>query len=190
MMNLFYFLLQWLRIRAAISQTTEEERICLSKYATGKKNLVEVGVFQGVTTRVLRKAMANEGLLWCIDPFFKNRLGICFYGMIAKREVGEITNGRIIWLEMTSAQALDGEKFGADCRLDFVFIDGDHSWEGIEGDWNGFSPMVRPGGIIALHDSRNRGGCGSERFTNEVILKDGRFRVIATEDSLTILERL
>ena len=65
-----------------------------------------------------------------------------------------------------------------------------HSWEGIKGDWDGFSVLISSGGIIALHDSRNRGGCGSERFTNEVILQDPRFHVVETEHSLTVLERL
>jgi predicted O-methyltransferase YrrM len=188
--NLLHFILQWLRIKPAISQTTESERSCLARHASGKKDLVEVGVFQGVTTQVLRRAMDPSGVIIGIDPFFRNRLGLCFYRMIAMREVGEIHNGRIEWLEMTSAEALSEGKFGQESSLDFVFIDGDHSWEGIEVDWKGFSPLVLRGGIIALHDSRNRGGCGSERFTNEVVLKDPRFRIVETEHSLTVLERV
>ena len=36
--------------------------------------------------------------------------------------------------------------------IDFLFIDGDHSYEGCKGDILGFSPHVRPGGMIAGHD--------------------------------------
>jgi predicted O-methyltransferase YrrM len=189
MKNLFTFLLQYTRLKPAISQTTETERACLSRYAAGKKKLVEVGVFQGVTTRVLRQVMHPNAILFGIDPFYKNRLGVCLYRIIADREVGSVANGEVKWLEMTSAQALQTNYLMGSSDLDFVFIDGDHSWEGIKADWEGFSALIPPGGIIAIHDSRNRGGCGSERFTNEVILQDPRFHVVETEHSLTVLER-
>lgn len=35
---------------------------------------------------------------------------------------------------------------------DFIFIDGDHSFEGVRDDYNTFRPMARPGAIIAFHD--------------------------------------
>lgn len=37
-------------------------------------------------------------------------------------------------------------------QLDFLFIDGDHSYEGVRLDYELFSPLVRSGGLIALHD--------------------------------------
>ena len=37
-------------------------------------------------------------------------------------------------------------------QLDFLFIDGDHSYEGVKQDLENFSSLVRPGGLIALHD--------------------------------------
>jgi predicted O-methyltransferase YrrM len=36
--------------------------------------------------------------------------------------------------------------------LDFLFIDGDHSYEGVRKDFEMYSPLVRKGGIIAFHD--------------------------------------
>jgi predicted O-methyltransferase YrrM len=36
--------------------------------------------------------------------------------------------------------------------VDFLFIDGDHSFEGVKADFDTYSPLVRPGGVIALHD--------------------------------------
>jgi predicted O-methyltransferase YrrM len=36
--------------------------------------------------------------------------------------------------------------------LDFLFIDGDHSREGVECDFAMYSPLVRDGGLIAFHD--------------------------------------
>jgi hypothetical protein len=36
--------------------------------------------------------------------------------------------------------------------IDLLFIDGDHSYEGVKRDFDFFSPMVNDGGVIALHD--------------------------------------
>jgi cephalosporin hydroxylase len=43
-------------------------------------------------------------------------------------------------------QALAGRE------LDLLFIDGDHSAEGVRRDFEMYAPLVRDGGIIALHD--------------------------------------
>jgi len=114
------------------------------KICSGKLKLVEVGVFQGVTTRVLRQAMDPSATLFGIDPFFKNRLGVCLYRIIAVREVELVANGAVKWLEMTSSQALQTKQLKGCSEFDFVYIDGDHSWEGIKGDWNGFSVLIPP----------------------------------------------
>lgn len=37
-------------------------------------------------------------------------------------------------------------------KADFLFIDGDHSYEGVRGDFDSYSSLVRDGGVIALHD--------------------------------------
>jgi len=44
------------------------------------------------------------------------------------------------------ARELNGEK------IDFLFIDGDHTEAGVEHDFNDYREFVRPGGIIAFHD--------------------------------------
>ena len=36
--------------------------------------------------------------------------------------------------------------------VDFLFIDGDHTLEGCNADYNMYAPMVRPGGVIGFHD--------------------------------------
>ena len=37
-------------------------------------------------------------------------------------------------------------------KLDFLFIDGDHSYVGVRKDFEMYSSLVRKGGVIALHD--------------------------------------
>jgi hypothetical protein len=36
--------------------------------------------------------------------------------------------------------------------IDFLFIDGDHTYEGVRKDFDMYSPFVKKGGIIAFHD--------------------------------------
>jgi len=40
----------------------------------------------------------------------------------------------------------------SDALVDVLFIDGDHSYGGVRRDYELWSPLVRPGGIIAFHD--------------------------------------
>lgn len=55
--------------------------------------------------------------------------------------------------------------------LDFLFIDGDHSYEGVKTDFEQYAPLVRKGGIIAFHDiARHPEGddCHVDRFWEEI----------------------
>lgn len=36
--------------------------------------------------------------------------------------------------------------------LDFLFIDGDHTFDGVREDFETYGPLVRPGGLVAFHD--------------------------------------
>lgn len=37
-------------------------------------------------------------------------------------------------------------------EIDLLFIDGDHTYEGVKADWEMYSPLVRSGGLIVFHD--------------------------------------
>ncbi len=55
--------------------------------------------------------------------------------------------------------------------IDFLFIDGDHSYDGVKRDFRMYSPLVRPGGLIALHDIIDHPAeqdCEVARFWKEV----------------------
>lgn len=44
------------------------------------------------------------------------------------------------------------EKFSTVGQFDFIFIDGDHTLEGVRKDYEMYGSLVRPGGIMAFHD--------------------------------------
>ena len=39
--------------------------------------------------------------------------------------------------------------------FDLIFIDGDHSLEGVRKDYELYGPLIAPGGVIAFHDINN-----------------------------------
>ncbi|MEM6749095.1 MAG: class I SAM-dependent methyltransferase [Planctomycetota bacterium] len=64
--------------------------------------------------------------------------------------------------------------FGGD-PVDFAFIDGDHSFEGVTQDFAMYGSLVRPGGLIAFHDilpredvTRDGGHTGVDRHWNAI----------------------
>ena len=181
--------LSWLiGLSGAVTQTTEAERECLVRHASGRKALVEIGVFEGVTTYVLREAMAHDGVLYAVDPFFRGRLGVSFQERIARREVARSTRGRVEWVRTTGVASARDPRL-LDTAVDFVFVDGDHTWEAIEGDWNAWNGKVVPGGIIAFHDSRESQREAPELFVEQVVAADPRFELVDVEFRLTVFKR-
>lgn len=58
-----------------------------------------------------------------------------------------------------------------DDMLDFLFIDGDHTYEGVGLDFSMYKEFVRPGGIIAFHDINPMEfdpSCGVHKFWNKL----------------------
>jgi predicted O-methyltransferase YrrM len=188
------FLLWTIGLAPAQSQTNEAERDCLARHAAGRQRLAEIGVYQAVTTRRLREAMAPDGVLLAVDPFAPGRLGFSYDRLIARGEARKVKNGQVRWLRMTGMEAAHDPAVDELGGIDFIFIDGDHSYDGLRADWEAWSPRVIPGGIVALHDSRSYDGrdiesAGSVQFTRDVIARDPRFSVVDTVDSLTVLKR-
>jgi predicted O-methyltransferase YrrM len=62
-------------------------------------------------------------------------------------------------------QILDGD------QLDYLFLDGDHTYSGVQCDFQMYSPLVRSGGIVAFHDIatyRQESKCEVARFWSEI----------------------
>ena len=56
-------------------------------------------------------------------------------------------------------------------EIDFLFIDGDHSYEGVKKDFEMYSSLVKKGGIIAFHDivvHPPEIGCEVSKFWTEI----------------------
>lgn len=176
----------------AQTQTTEAERECIKRYASGKKRCVEIGVFEGVTTGTIASVLGADATLYAIDPFIAGRTGICWGLPIAKREIAK--HKPKCKVEIVRAFSPEANK-QIDGDFDFIFIDGDHSLEGIKLDWDDWSIRVQTDGLIGLHDTLvsnhnpNVANLGSHRYFLDHIQHDNRFEIVEQVDSLTMLKR-
>jgi predicted O-methyltransferase YrrM len=167
----------------------------LKKWATGKANLVEIGVAEGGSAAELREAMSPTGTLWLVDPFHLSRIrGLNATKRAAHRVVGNCKNGSVVWIELFSCDAV----IGWEQKIDFVFLDGDHSEEGVRQDWDNWHPFVIPGGVVALHDAAVFPGGWTRQDWGPVKLVDRLFRrqalpqwkIVQEVDSLVVVQRV
>lgn len=118
------------------------------------KNILEIGSYYGGTFFVLCKLSNNEGKKISIDyPFYEGQ-----EFQMQQRKTHEnmrtfANNVHIIksdsHLESTVndlENILNGEE------LDFIFIDGDHTYEGVKKDFEMYIPFLKDGGYVGFHD--------------------------------------
>lgn len=180
-----------LHLARPMSQTIEVELRALEKYAQGALVALEIGSYQGVSAVRIAAAMAEGGMLYCVDPWptLNGRPNPCY--SIFQRHVRRTgLNDRIRVVKALSSAAV--ELVPDD--LDFVFVDGDHSWEAITKDWEIARERVKRGGIVCLHDAlvpdvEPWRRPDSVRFFAEVVSKDGSFRLVHSAYSLAVLQK-
>jgi len=188
-----HFALYRLGISRPETQTSPAERDAIARHATGKTLAAEIGVWHGVTTRRIAEALAPNGVVYAVDNYVTGRFGISFPYAVARRNTRTFRD-RVKFVRATAKEvaAEFAESFAA--KFQFVFIDGDHSYDGLRTDWEAWTPLIAPRGIVALHDSRSSttrdlATTGSAIYTRDVIQKDERFALLQEVDTLTVLIR-
>ncbi len=171
----------------AATQTTPAEREAIRCHSKGCRSIVEIGVFEGVTSLILRESMSPVGTLYCVDPFPKGALGFSYDLSISQREIGKSNKGSVEFLCKFSHAAVQGWNK----PIDFIFIDGDHSDSGVRTDWQDWSPHIIPGGYAAFHDSVSAtDSWGPPALVREIHEYCRDFELTCQVDSLSILKRV
>lgn len=175
------------------TQTTKAEQQALVYYSRNKLVAIEIGVFEGFNTALIASELSSGGIIYGVDPFIANKFGFSYQKLIAKKYFKrKKVKEKVQLIEAFSQEAA----LHMPESVDFIFIDGDHSWKGIDMDWNLYAGRVKQGGIIALHDTSVpefqawKGEMDSVAYFNKVIRIDSRFKLLETVDSLNILQRL
>lgn len=142
--------------------------------------ILEIGTWMG-TTAILWAAMVSRhegGRVYCCDLSF-------FYGTFAAYD-GK-TYDKLMYKD-TGYEKYITELMGdthdpayitrvhkevGPGTIDLMFIDGDHTYEGVKADFYNFSPLVKKGGYVAFHDILKTAdhiskGCRVDQLWNEI----------------------
>ncbi|MBM2802220.1 MAG: hypothetical protein HW419_113 [Deltaproteobacteria bacterium] len=71
--------------------------------------------------------------------------------------------------------------------IGFLWIDGDHRYEGVSMDFHCWAPHVVPGGIIAFHDTYSWEGV--RRLIDEKVLRTPGYKVLGQLDGILAIEK-
>jgi predicted O-methyltransferase YrrM len=126
-------------------------RVC----ALAPRRILEIGTARGGTLYLWTQAAGDDAIIVSVDlpgGAFGGAYPACripFYQSFAR------ANQRMHLLRCNShtMQTYEKvEKIFDSGLVDFIFIDGDHSYEGVKTDFQLYGKLVRPGGIIGFHD--------------------------------------
>lgn len=138
------------------------------------RRVLEIGTARGGTLYLFSRAAAPDALLLSVDlphgpfgggyPLWKEPLYRSFAGPGQSIE--------LLRSDSRNPEVVRRVKQLATKGLDLLYIDGDHSYDGVRGDFETYFPLVAPGGLVAIHDvhpgSRPENGGDVPRFWAEV----------------------
>jgi cephalosporin hydroxylase len=119
------------------------------------RTVIEIGTGWGGTLFLFATVASSDATLISIDlpsslfgrgyPKWKNSL---YKSFARNRQEIELVRGNSH--QASSVEAV--KRCLGSRQVDVLFIDGDHTYEGVKKDFELYSPMVRKGGLIAFHD--------------------------------------
>lgn len=115
--------------------------------------VLEIGVQNGQSTKSILMAlnMNKSGLLVSIDHKRRHSILDTEYSDLKQYWhfiMGSSHDPNVF--QQAKDQLAEGELY------DIAFIDGDHKYPGVKQDFDEYSQLVKPGGIILLHDTINK----------------------------------
>ena len=123
----------------------------------GLVKAVEIGCRYGASAKLWREHIPNLDIT-CIDPYR------AYHRISQERQdliyAGALENAALYGFKVIRKPSLDAVDDFADGSLDWVHIDGDHSFDAAVQDIIRWSPKVRIGGLVLVHDYCAFGGSG------------------------------
>lgn len=159
---------------------------CLAYAQQLAGDVVEIGSWQGRSTCFFAQACrdANNGVIRAIDHF-KGNVGKEHHYAVDRDDLSDLesnfrrnvaTAGLDEWVKlynMKSHDAVTQHRADFDC-VRLLFIDGDHSYEGVMRDIELFAPLLQTGGLIVFDDYHSD-GVGVVQAVRERIIGPGGY---------------
>jgi predicted O-methyltransferase YrrM len=151
------------------------------------RHMMEIGTFRGGTLFLFSKVINVMGSILSVD--------YPETGNLEKQQLWTDFLGGII--EQVFYTKIDGDSHSYDTirtvketlrhPLDFLFIDGDHTYEGAKQDYISYMPFVKKGGMIVFHDinprEESKEQLGSVKLWQELRESNMRTKEIIAGDS-------
>ena len=131
--------------------------------------VVEIGSASGWSTCVIGSALRenNCGRIHAIDPHtitnWNDDKSVDTYAIIRSNIQRLDLEDYVSIVRNTSQKAAETWTQG----IDLLFIDGDHSYEGVKGDWEGFLKHMKPFSLVIFHDTMWETGQVNEQYKRD-----------------------
>jgi predicted O-methyltransferase YrrM len=138
----------------------------LTNLDTPIKTFLEVGAASGGNTHVLANIL-NLSKVAIVDDNSHTKFAM------RKETLKNIPHDEFVG----NSQGPEAKEFinKLNIKFDFVYIDADHSFEGVTKDFNNFKEFVKVGGHLGFHDAGTK---GLPQLFEEVVSKDDSFKMV------------
>lgn len=155
---------------------------------TKPRTIIEIGTSRGGTLFVLCRVAPPGSTIISIDmpgagfgEAYTSRHAQLFKLFPSKGQVLLVVtaNSHSSETQRDVERLLDGK------RVDLLFIDGDHSYEGVKQDFSMYFPLIAENGIVVFHDivdDTRFKSCEVKRFWDEIKLEFRHQEIIADPD--------
>jgi predicted O-methyltransferase YrrM len=136
------------------SHLTMRERVTLYRLAQGRDTAIEIGSYLGASACCIGLAMkeSGRGTLICIDTWANDAMSEGRRDTFAEfvRNTQQYRQ-HLIHVRGKSEDVI--EQVGAILRtVNLLFIDGDHSYQGVKADWEAYRRFLERGSVVVFHD--------------------------------------
>jgi predicted O-methyltransferase YrrM len=135
------------------------------------RTMLEIGTYRGGTLFVFARLAQPDATVISLD-LPHSRLGV-FSRRLQEPLFRRFIRGQqhllLLRADSHAVETRSRVERSLDQPLDFLFVDGDHSYQGVRSDFEMYSPFVRRGGMVAFHDIAHiPTDFGVNRFWNEI----------------------
>jgi predicted O-methyltransferase YrrM len=120
------------------------------------RTVVEIGSYLGASALALAEGLKAAGntaaRIYCIDTWQNEGMSEGPADHMATFRRHTAPYGELIVPVRGRSTDVAAELLASIGRIDVLFVDGDHSYDGVLADWRSFGPALRTHGVAAFHD--------------------------------------